>query len=384
MLSKLMAMTRAELKSKLASIDVSAVKGRSLKRKFEKIRSKKEGGFTLLELLVVVLILAAISGTATIMLQDTDRRGAAGAHVAMMDELSKGIQTYRVLHQGKYPDLWESLLIDSNGATSDREFPGFISSDLIANLEIATINDLNGTVSTYADGYYLTTGGNPGAGNYLSEADRDAAIASSGGTLTASDYTTVADGIVTTNPAADILTALNDVGITSVRNLLNGGVGTTVKDKDGVTDISLEWDCQAANLKKTIKDKENDVVASNIYRPAAANGCGKEANDTLTDDSSVAVWKGGAYRVGVPVGSGNTDPVIIAFGAGPDSTLFNPEEIGALSNVPVYRHVESDEYNHFITLWQFKNGAISFQAIIDGAGDTKDEELGEIDNTRPT
>ena len=81
MLNKLMAMSKAELKSRIQAIDAAAVKGRALRRQLAGLK-KKEGGFTLLELLVVVAILAAIAGTATVMLQDTDRKAAAGAHVA--------------------------------------------------------------------------------------------------------------------------------------------------------------------------------------------------------------------------------------------------------------------------------------------------------------
>lgn len=79
-------------------------------------RARKQGGFTLLELLVVVAILAAIAGTATIALQDTDARASAAAHVAMMDELNKGIRTYRVLNRNTLPNNYDSLLV---AATSD-------------------------------------------------------------------------------------------------------------------------------------------------------------------------------------------------------------------------------------------------------------------------
>jgi prepilin-type N-terminal cleavage/methylation domain-containing protein len=119
MLNKLKAMTATRIKSAISSLDVSTVRGRALKRRFEAIRNKKSGGFTLLELLVVVAILAAIARTATIMLQDTDRKAAAGAHVAMMDELSKGIQTFVVLNGGKYPDIWDSLLAAPSGGSPD-------------------------------------------------------------------------------------------------------------------------------------------------------------------------------------------------------------------------------------------------------------------------
>ncbi|MDR2261102.1 MAG: prepilin-type N-terminal cleavage/methylation domain-containing protein, partial [Azoarcus sp.] len=46
-------MSKTELQTTLQSVDASAVKGRGLRRRFEKIRNK-QGGFTLLELLVVV------------------------------------------------------------------------------------------------------------------------------------------------------------------------------------------------------------------------------------------------------------------------------------------------------------------------------------------
>lgn len=310
LLSKLLGMSRSELKSTVQSLDTSAVKGRGLRRRFERIRNK-QGGFTLLELLVVVAILAAIAGTATIMLQDTDRKQAAGAHVAMMDELSKGIQTFRVLNKGKYPDVWDSLFQNS---VNDTEAAG---ADL-KPLEILSV-DLAGEL-----GFTAKLGAN--------------------------------------------LAALNTVGITQVR----------------VLDDSSSCGATRADQQAYINNKGNDVTPQNIYRTRLANGCGFDAHHELTADSIVARWSGNLQRIGVPLGSATAADNIVAFGIGPDSTLFDPSIIGALSNVPVYRHVEQDEYNRFIVLFNTISGEATFQAIIDGAGDTKDEELGELDNVRTT
>lgn len=305
MLTKLLAMSKAELKSKIQSIDESAVKGRALRRQLAGMK-KKEGGFTLLELLVVVAILAAIAGTATIMLQDTDRKGAAAAHVAMMDELSKGIQTYRVLQQGDYPDNWDSLLQNAAGAIGATP----------TALEI------------------LATGGN---------------LALDAGTLGTAG-----------------LAALNNVGITQLR----------------VVDTSLSG-CGTGNIAATIANKSNNVTAQNIFKSPAANGCGNATSATLVAADKLMVWAGGNERVGLPAAS--TDK-LVAFGVGSDSTLFDATRIGALSNTPVYRHVTNTEYNRFIVLFNVTNagGQATFQAIVDGAGDTKDEELGEVDNVRRT
>lgn len=328
MLNKLLAMTKAELKSKIQSIDASAVKGRAMRRQLAGMQ-KKQGGFTLLELLVVVAILAAIAGTATIMLQDTDRKGAAAAHVAMMDELSKGIQTFRVLNQGNYPDNFDSLMRNSSNVLTGATPSGVISSDLAGNLTPTT--------------------------------------------LTAND-----------------ITALGEVGIKTTRLIQSDAVPT-----GGVAD-----DCSTGEKIATLLlSKKTNVTMQNIFRPVSANGCGFATNTALVDGGAVYVWGTGTatnlanLRVNAP-----QDAKLVAFGVGADSSLFNPSTIGALSNVPVYRHVTPTEYNRFIVLWNVGTVATggatpvaavglaqaTFQAIIDGAGDTKDEELGEVDNVRKT
>lgn len=328
MLSKLMAMTKAELKSTIQSIDVSAVKGRNLRRKFETIRSKKEGGFTLLELLVVVAILAAIAGTATVMLQDTDRKASAGAHVAMMDQLAAGINTYRTLNNA-FPDRWDSLLQNATNTQTGAAALALISDDLSGQLSLDALS-------------------------------------------------------------ATELTSLTDAGIERVRMFNTAG---TLTDDGGTayTCGSTKDDQQAI-----INNKALNTTAQNIYRPEAGNGCGFDADLDLaagpvliwnaSENKRVNAWNTGDVVDGVTL---TADDKLVAFGVGSEATLFDPTKLGALSTSPIYRHVEPDEYNRFIVLFKVSgvgvnSGKALFQAIVDGAGDTKDEELGELDNVRNT
>lgn len=310
MLSKLMAMTKAELKSKIQSIDAALVKGRALRRQLTGMQ-KKQGGFTLLELLVVVAILAAIAGTATVMLQDTDRKAAAGAHVAMMDGLAKGILTFQKMNGNLFPDNWDSL-------------------------------------ETVA------------AGNTLVSASKSTLLADALGDMLA-DYT-LAD-------AAQV-TALNDAGLTKLR----------------VLDSSAAAPCGSTATIRTGFTDKSGKVPQNIFRTVANGGCGGATDAAITGTTSVVQRWLAAQNPRVNAGAND---VLVAVGAGPDATLFNPANIGALSNVPVYRHVTSVEYNRFIVLWNIGTeaapaGKATLQAIVDGAGDTKDEELGEVDNIRAT
>lgn len=316
-LKNLLSMSRREQAEVVASIDPAQVPGRANRRHLGRMQ-RKQGGFTLLELLVVVAIIAAIAGTSTILLRDTDRQAAAAAHVAMMDELVKGIHTFKKLNAEAFPDRFDSLQTVATAATAPSgALAAVINADLAATLS-----------STHA----LT---------------------------------------------ATTLGLLNDAGITTVRVI-----------DESVT--SAGWttgDCTAANIKALINHKGNDVTASTIFSSADHGGdligCGADrvlaaADVVTTFDTTTAA---SAARVNAAAGD-----ILVALGVGQDSNLFNPALRGAMSTVPTYRHVAGDEYNRFIALFNVDTtaGEVRLQAVIDGAGDTKDEELGEWDNTRPT
>ncbi|AGA89482.1 prepilin-type N-terminal cleavage/methylation domain-containing protein [Thioflavicoccus mobilis 8321] len=327
-----------------------------LANRIQKRRARRgQKGFTLLELLVVVAILAAIAGTAAIALQDTDARASAAAHVAMMDELNKGIHTYRVLNKNSFPDNFDSMLEIAGGAHP----------------------------------FTATTG---------------AAVAAS---LPAGDLIGVEDvgTLALTVNAAGIL---NDIGIEELQYLNNGAAVDL--DGDGVT-----TDCESVNIQDTIASRANAVVGGNVFLTPDANGCGVAVPIGATDQ--VLVWTGGYERLigsegvvfdqaGATAASGGPgtaidgsavgNPVWMIVGIGPSSTLFNTRELGGMTTVPVYRHVTETQYQRFAALfeigtWTSTDGTtydaadqVTLVGIIDGAGDTKEEELGEWDGTRNT
>ena len=317
---------------------------------------KQEGGFTLLELLVVVAILAAIAGTATIYLQDTDARAAAAAHVAMMDELQKSVLTFHALHQwDTFPNNFDAMASIADFATTSD------GSDAV----LLPTNDVGGILGFEADSIAL-------------------------GTL-----------------AADWDVSLADVGITQLRYIDEGATVPT-----GVNS------CAVATLQDEVASRRNDMVAGNIFNSEAANGCGVSV--TITDQALVPYWIGSIERIlgpgewgdaqltingtGDPEMSssnvttvGTVAPVLMAVGFGPSSNLFNPNEIGAMTSVPVYRHVTATQYNRFIGLFRVGEARydgtdwvnqtteqVVFLGVVDGAADTKEEELGEWDGTRST
>lgn len=307
----------------LASIQPERVPSR-LRGRLAKVR-QKQGGFTLLELLVVVAIIAAIAGTSTILLRDTDRQAAAAAHVAMMDELMKGIETYKKLNEESFPSGFDSLMRNGSNTLVAATSIGAVGTDIL-NEDLAT-------------------------------------------SLTATALTV---------PQAELLVA---AGIKEVR----------VLSADTPTGAATGTSCAAADIKGLIRHKGNDVTASTIFRAInVANGCGYATNYELDDAIATQVmqtWNSAeARRVNADPAVVGVSQTLVALGIGPDTTLFDPSLRGAMTTVPVYRHVAADEYNRFIALFNVDEGVgeVRLQAIIDGAGDTKDEELGEWDNTRPT
>jgi prepilin-type N-terminal cleavage/methylation domain-containing protein len=318
-------------------------------------KKRNNDGFTLLELLVVVAILAAIAGTATIALKDTDARASAAAHVTMMDELNKGISTYRVLKRNELPNRLDSLLVSSTSATTAGD--------------VGPLETLGFTVAA--------------AGTTF---DADAT------------YMAIPD---------DVQASMYAAGITELRYIDEGAT------PEGIVAGSL--DCDNDNIRALINSRTNNIVAGNVFMSEDANGCGVSA--TLWDGEAATVpaangvwWIGGGERLtGQPdlLADGTaavefngtnlataTGHAYLLTGIGPSSTLFDANTLGGMTTVPVYRHVKPDEYNRFIAVWNVGDfdgaGGITagsqpeLVAIVDGALDTKEEELGEWDGTRNT
>lgn len=295
---------------------------------------RDQSGFTLLELLVTVGIMAAVAGTATLALQDTTARASAAAHVLMMDELNEGVRTFRVLRENQYPNNFDSLLLTETAGdtTAAVLFSAATNAD---DQEIVAIEDI---------------------------------------TAVAIDQ--------------DLVDRIGEIGITELQYA------------DTSLDPADDGDCSA--IQALINSRGNAVVAGNIFLTDAGNGCGFAG--ALVDTSVVAFWTGGQERLtgqpGVDDTTFNTDgnTAFLAVGFGPASTLFDANSLSGLTSVPVYRHVAADQYNRFIGIFDVgtfdvANGGtdgivpkdqVSLVTVVDGAGDTKEEELGEWDGTRNT
>lgn len=344
----------AELLKKFAKVDINNIQDAELRAKAKGLKAK-QGGFTLLELLVVVAILAAIAGTATIALQDTDARASAAAHVAMMDELNKGIRTFRVLNKNTLPTGYDSL-VEVTDASAD-----------------------------FSTGAALAGAATSPSGEFLAIEDL----------------------------------ALIDLPVEAAEVMNAGGI-TSLQYLNAAGDPADAGTC--ADVDDLIASRGNAVVAGNIFLSPAANGCGAKwdnvdgdagtAGFQLNDAPKVALWTGGYERV---LGEAGADfdatalatdgsaitagvagaPVLMAVGLGPSSTLFNANDLGGMTSVPVYRHVSEQQYNRFVALFNIgevgtggtgmtAGDQVVLSAIVDGAGDTKEEELGEWDGTRNT
>lgn len=314
---------------------------KKLEAMLETRKKMNQDGFTLLELLVVVAILAAIAGTATIALKDTDARASAAAHVAMMDELNKGIRTYRVLKRNELPSRFDSLV------------------------ETATTGDAT-------------------AGTGLSIAGFDIAGDGSGDAY----LMAIPDGVQTI--------------------MADGGIAQLQYVDNTLTPDGSTLDC--SDLSAVVASRSNAVVAGNIFLSPAANGCGFTQDMGTTTGIMGVWWQGGSERLTGHADVDDDGTALVEFtgtnlaaatgyaylltGIGPASTLFDANELGGMTTVPVYRHVKPDEYNRFIAVWNVGSydgaGAITagdqaeLVAIVDGALDTKEEELGEWDGTRNT
>jgi prepilin-type N-terminal cleavage/methylation domain-containing protein len=101
--------------AKFRKADLSVIKDEQLRAKGQKLQAKQKG-FTLLELLVVIALLAVIATGALIAYENVGDNAQAAAAANSAATIDRAIRTYKAV-EGIYPNQWDSLAQrDANSA----------------------------------------------------------------------------------------------------------------------------------------------------------------------------------------------------------------------------------------------------------------------------
>jgi prepilin-type N-terminal cleavage/methylation domain-containing protein len=117
---------------KFRAADFSGLKDEKLRAKAQKLQAK-QGGFTLLELLVVITLLAALATAAMVAYEGIGENAQATAASNNTATADSAIRNYRAVTQN-YPDQWDHLVTDAGAAL---QFASDVTNARFANLPLA-------------------------------------------------------------------------------------------------------------------------------------------------------------------------------------------------------------------------------------------------------
>lgn len=282
--------------------------------------TKQQRGFTLLEVLMVVAMLAIVGGAIIASYSGLEDKTARGAAVHTMGAVENAFRVYAAT-EGQLPNNLESLI----AATPTS--PTFVAAEA-------------DNAATDATGGVL-------AANLAESLEHELAV-------------------VELDPAP-----LLAAGITKIRymDLKGNGAGgqLDIKDADG-----------QSTTVESIGSISIPSHAFEVPRPGNKNR-GRGYYVALTAGTAVpmAVWDAGnnGYR-NVMVG-GRRDSVLIALGLGNASSLIGEGVFANLGHAPYYGGVMKFQYNHYVALIDVSDSVARVVAIVDSRGHFADEEFAE-------
>ena len=133
-----------EMKSAIAKFrkaDLSMIKDEKLRAKGQKLQAK-EKGFTLLELLVVITLIAILATGALVAYENVGESAEAAQAGNTIATLDRAIRTYRAV-ENVYPNQWDNLL-DENGA--EMTFTSSAMQNFLGVWDVAASTDLDNNV----------------------------------------------------------------------------------------------------------------------------------------------------------------------------------------------------------------------------------------------
>ena len=349
--------------------------------------NKKQGGFTLLELLVVVGIIAIIGGAMISSFAGNEDKAARGVATQSLAGVENSIRIF-VNTNDTLPNNLESLVCAPYSATSVVTTavwaPAAVTTNDSADALLTTTADTATSVAAVATTAYKFGGISnvSGIGGGMSKKLAEKFV---GTNLTAQEVTEFTDrGLLNLRYA--IAEACDDDNTTTAT--LTNVNGTTGPFGDTTTTLA---DIDIPN--QAFSDPRPDDATSFKFRGVGFEGDVALAAPVLmwykgsdVTDAAGAVTASGYNNV--KIGAGAHDR-ILAFGIGGDSDLVGPDS--AFGKAPFYGQVGKDKFAHYIglfntgtythngTAWVIPgSSSVNIQAVVDARGDFLDEEFAEF------
>lgn len=331
--------------SKFLSADVSGIKDDALRAHAQKLQNKQKG-FTLLELLVVVSILAILAGAAISALDGSEENAAQATTVHTMAALEDGFRIYNVREKRTFPAGLDSLIC-SDGVDVTVAAPG-------ANTLAAANNALLGGTSN---------------------------VARIGGGITAD----MATDLIIVEVDDGYMGRLVDNGLTSLRYVDAGFCDQTADNSAAGNDTEL------------VEVSKPNLIFSNYNNDSSGDwnfGAGHEIDLTVPLTAAIPM----VFHTDPVSLGGEVEDVLTVLSIGPDSDLVG--EI--VARAPSDGNVGPDKYGNYSlvikigecdatgeslatdggtatclpTAWE-DDDEIELVAILDGGGDEYNDEIAE-------